>query len=62
MYFGKSRLRKIWLHKCLKSHVSEDPWTDNMANGWKHWCNLNGSTFAIFIKHFAGRCVGKSLF
>ena len=33
-----------------------------MANGWKHCCDLNGSTFTIFIKHFEGNYVGKSLF
>ena len=62
MYFEKSRLLKIWLDKCLKTRVSDDPYTDNMANGLKHCCNLNGSTFAIFIKHFVGRWVGKSFF
>ena len=62
MFFLKYRLRKIWLDKCLKSRVLEDPYKDNMANGWIHCCNLNGSTFSIFIKHFEGRSVGKSLF
>ena len=52
MYFLKSRLQKIWLDKCLKSRALEDIWTDNIANGSKHCCNLNGSTFTIFIKHF----------
>ena len=52
MYFLKSRLQKIWLDKCLKCRALEDIWTDNMANGLKHCCNLNGSTFTIFIKHF----------
>ena len=36
MYFGKSRLRKIWSDKGLKSRVLEEPQTDNMANGLKH--------------------------
>ena len=62
MYFGKPRLREIWLDKCLKSRVSEDSYTSNMANGYKLCCNLNGSTFEIFIKHFQGSCIGKSLF
>ena len=62
MYFGKSRLQKIWSDKCLKCRVLEDLYTDNMENGFKHCCNLNGSTFTIFSKHFEGRCVGKSLF
>ena len=62
MYFGKSWLRKIWLDKCLKSRVLEDPQTDNVENGLKHCCNLNGSTFSIFVKHFEGRYVGKTPF
>ena len=61
MSFEKSRLRKKWLDKCLKSPISEDPYTENMASLSKHCCNLNGSTFTIFIKHFEGSCVGKSL-
>ena len=62
MYFGKSRLQEIWLGKCLKSRVLGDLYTENMGNGLKHCWNLNGSTFTIFIKHFEGRYVGKSLF
>ena len=62
MYFPKYRLRKTWLDKCLKSRVSQDPKKDNMANVWKHCCDLNGSTFTIFIKDFEGNYVGKSLF
>ena len=41
MYFSKYRLRKTWLDKCLKSHVSEDPYTDNMENWSKQSSNLN---------------------
>ena len=52
MYYGKSRHRKKWLEKCLKSRVSQDPQTNNMANGSKIFCNLNGSTFEIFINDF----------
>ena len=62
MYFGKSRLRKIWLDKCLKSCVSEDPETENMANRSKQFSNLNGSTFTKFINHCEGSYIGKSLF
>ena len=62
MYFEKSRLRKIWLDKCLKNRVLEDPYTDNAENGLKHCCNLNGCAFSIFIKHFVGSCVGKRFF
>ena len=49
MYFSKCRLRKTWLDKCLKSHVSEDPYTDNMENWSKQCSNLNDSTFTKFI-------------
>ena len=51
MYFWKYRLRKIFLDKCLKSRVSQDPYTDKKANGSKHCCNLNGRTSSIFINH-----------
>ena len=61
-YFPKQRLRKTWLDICLKSCVSEDPQTDNMANGSKHCGNLNDSTFTIFINHCECSCIGKSLF
>ena len=36
MYLRNYELRKTWLDKCLKSHVSEDPLTDNILNGPKH--------------------------
>ena len=49
MYFGKYRLRKTWLDKCLKSRVLEDPWTENMENWSKQYSNLNDSTFTRFI-------------
>ena len=62
MDFPKYRLPKIWLDKCLKSPVSEDSQTNNMANGSKHCCNLNGFTFTIFLKHFNFSCLGKVSF
>ena len=62
MYFRNSGLRKTSLDKCLKSRVSEDPWTHNITNGLKHCCNMNDSTFTIFINHCEGNCVRKSLF
>ena len=40
MYFRKYRLRKTCLDKCLKSRVSQDPSTDNIANGSQHCCNV----------------------
>ena len=57
-----SVLQKTWLDKCLKSHVLGKPSTDNMANGLKYCCNLNGNTFTIFINHCERNCVRKSLF
>ena len=48
--------------KCLKSRVSEDASTDNLGNASKLCCNLNDSTFSIFINHCEGNYIGKSLF
>ena len=62
MYFPKYRLGKTWLDKCLKSRVSEDPKTVNMANWSKQSKNLNDSTLTKFINHSEGSCIGKSLF
>ena len=54
--FLTSGLGKAWLDNCLKGPVSEDPSTSNSLNGQKHCCNLNDSTFAIFI----GPCESNS--
>ena len=62
MYFRKYRLRNTWLNKCLKSRVLEDPSTKDMANGLKHSCNLNDSTFTIFTNHCGNNYVAKRLF
>ena len=62
MYFPKYRLQKTWLEKCLKSRVLEDLQADNMGNGLKHCCNLNGSNFKIFFNHFEVSCIGESRF
>ena len=62
MYFRKYRLRKIWLDKYLKSRVSEDLSTDNMANVSKHCSDLNDSTFRVFVNHSEGSCNWKSPF
>ena len=59
MYFRKYQLRKPSLDECLKNRVSEDPSTDNMANGSKHFWNLNDSTF---INPCGGNYVGTSFF
>ena len=37
------------IDKCLKSCVSEDPWTENMGNSSKQCSNLNDSTFTKFL-------------
>ena len=59
MYFQRYWLRKIWSYKCLKRRVSEDPWTKNTVNGSTHCCNVNGSTFTLFINHCEGNCIEK---
>ena len=41
MYFRNYRLKKTWLDQRQKIRVSEDPSTDDMANGSKQFCNLN---------------------
>ena len=62
MYFRNLGLRKTCLDKYLKSRVIGVPSTDDMANGLKHCFNLNDRTFPIFINHFEGNCIEKSLF
>ena len=62
MYIRKYWLRNIWLDKCLKCRVSEDPEKDNKANGSKKCSNLNDSTFLIFINHSKGSYIGRTLF
>ena len=46
---GNAGSKKKWLDKCLKSRLSEDPETENMANQSKHGSSLNDSTFTKFI-------------
>ena len=45
----------MWLDKCRKSPVSEDPSTSNMENGPKHYQNLNDGTFTKFIGHYKAK-------
>ena len=54
MYFRNYGLRKTWLDNCQKSPVSEDPLKRNMINEPKHYSNLNGRSFTIFIDHCEG--------
>ena len=49
MYFRNQGLRKTSLDNRLKSRISDAPLKDNMANGLKHCCNLNDSTFTILL-------------
>ena len=49
MYLPKYRLQKTWIDKCLKSRLSEDPSTENIANRPKQCCNLSDTTFTKFI-------------
>ena len=59
MYFGTYEPQKMWLVKCLKSPVWDDPSTGNMVNGPKHWFNLNSISFTIFTDTFEGNSVLK---
>ena len=54
IYFRNYALRKLWLDICPKSPVSKDPLLDNMLNGFKHCCDLENSTVAIFTDHLEG--------
>ena len=60
MHFQNYELRKTRLDKSLKSLVWEELSTCNMKNGQKHWFNINGRTFALFIDFSEGNWVGKS--
>ena len=54
MSFRIYGLQNTWLDICLKSPVSEDPFSGNMVNGPKHCRDLNGSTVTLFSDHFEG--------
>ena len=60
-YFRNSGPSKSWLHQCLKSLVSRDPSKSNMVNAPKHYWNLHGRTFTIFIDHCEANWLAKSL-
>ena len=62
MYFSKYRLRKTWLSKCLKSHVSQHPYTHNMEKWSKQCPNMNDSTFTKFINTLKVVGLGKVSF
>ena len=48
MYFWTYGFLNTRLDKCLKSPVSEDPSTRNMANGLKQCWKLHDNTFTMF--------------
>ena len=52
--------RKIWIDKCLKGSILEDPSTSNIVNMPKHCSNLHHITFIIFIDHCQVISVWKS--
>ena len=54
MFFWTYGLQQTWLDKCLKTPISEDPWTSNMVNRVNHCSKLIGTTFTIFIDHSEG--------
>ena len=62
MYFQNYGLRKKWLDEYLKSPLTEDPKASNMVKRPKNICNLDGSTFTIFIDRCKRNWVGKSFF
>ena len=49
MYILTCRVQKMWLDKCLKSSVPDDPLTSNMGNGPRHCSKLNNRLFTVFI-------------
>ena len=51
----------MFLYKCLKSSISEDPSKSNIVNAPKHCWNLIESAFTIFIEQCEGNPVGKNL-
>ena len=61
MYFPNYELPKTMLDQCRKSPVSEDPLKSNMVNGPKHCSNFKDNSFTIFIDHWEGNCLTKSL-
>ena len=61
MYFSYYRLWKTWLNKSLEIPFWDDPSRSNMLSGSKHFWNLNGTTFTLFIDNCEGNSVGKKV-
>ena len=51
IWFWNYRLQIVGWLKSLKSPVSEHSWRVNMLKGPKHFLNLHGSIFVIFLDH-----------
>ena len=60
MYLWTYGRQKTWLHKRLKSPVSDDPLKGDMVNGPKQSWNMNDSTFTLFIHHYEGNSGWKT--
>ena len=52
----------MWLDKCVKNAVSEDPCTRNIVNCPKHSYNLDDGNFTIFFDHSEHNSVEKSVY
>ena len=57
----KLRPPKTWWDKCLKTPISDDPWTSKMVNVLKHCWNQLQSIFIIFIDYWQVNSVKKGL-
>ena len=54
MYFRKYGFANRFLHKYIKSAVSQYPSTSNIVKALKHISNYHGGTFIILIDHGSG--------
>ena len=61
MYFRNYGLPKTCLDQWLKSPVLQHPSKSNTVNAPKHCSNLKDTSFTIFIDHWEGNCLTKSL-
>ena len=62
MYFWYYGLPNRLLGRCPRSVLPDDSSTSNIVNGPKHCLIMDDSTFTIFIVHYEGNWVRKSLF
>ena len=61
MYFRIYRLIKTLFDQCLKSPISEHPSKSNTVYTPKDCSNLKDTSFTIFIAHWGGNSLRKSL-